>query len=177
MVSPVTYVHGPVPVFDGGLEDRRDRGHASWETRQRVRVGEGAGARQGERRVIVTVIKHTSDVMSGFHQKIKGGRVHSTCLSPAESAHAAVLPRPGSWTSSCAQRNLPDVPIDQSATELTVVDEDVRAASRPVVGLDGCSPDVVGARQIDRDEVGLVYGQILLLEDGEELVVLGATPG
>lgn len=33
----------------------------------------------------------------------------------------------------------------RSAAMLTIVDEDVRAASRPFVGLDGCSSDVVGA--------------------------------
>ena len=60
--------------------------------------------------------------------------------------------------------------------QLTVVDEDVRAAARPLVGLDGCSLDVVGARQIDGDEVGLVDGELLLLEDGEEQVELLAAP-
>lgn len=59
---------------------------------------------------------------------------------------------------------------------LTVVDEDVGAASRPLVGLDGCPLDVVRARKVDGDEVGLVHGQLPRLEDGEEQVELRAVP-
>lgn len=62
--------------------------------------------------------------------------------------------------------------LSDQSVRLTVVDEDIRAAARPVIGFDGCSPDVVRAGQIDWDEVGLVDRQVLLLENRKEVVEL-----
>lgn len=59
---------------------------------------------------------------------------------------------------------------------LTVVDEDVRATTRPLVRLSRGPPDVVGARQVDGDEVQVLRGQLLRLEDGHEQVELRAAP-
>lgn len=58
---------------------------------------------------------------------------------------------------------------------LTVVNENVHAAPRPLVRFDCCSPDAVRrARKIDGDEVGLIHGKLLVLENGEKLVEFGA---
>lgn len=60
--------------------------------------------------------------------------------------------------------------LSDQSVKLTVVDEDVHAAARPVICFDGCSPDVVRAGQVDWNEVGLVDRQFLLLENRKEAV-------
>lgn len=64
----------------------------------------------------------------------------------------------------------------KSGGRLTVVDKDVGAPSRPLVGLDSRLLDAVNAGKVDGDEVGLVDGQLPLFDDGKELVELGAVP-
>lgn len=44
-------------------------------------------------------------------------------------------------------------PCNASRRDLPLLGEYIGAATRPAVGLDGCAPDIVGAREIDGDEL------------------------
>lgn len=59
---------------------------------------------------------------------------------------------------------------------LTVVDQDVSAATGPLVCILGSPPDVIGAREVDGDEVQVVGRELLLHEDRKELVEFRAAP-
>lgn len=58
----------------------------------------------------------------------------------------------------------------------TIVDENVSAATRPVVRLRRGPPYIVRRRQVNGDEVQAICGQLLLHEEREKLAELCAAP-